>query len=237
MKKTWMTVLAAVAAAGILGAGTAQADWLSDQRAKRAAEEHPVVQQTVQQPVVQQPVQPAAQPAPSAAPQQAAQQNWIQQAATAQQQPAAARQQAGQTSHSSNKQNTRWLEVFQTPNYTIYIDKTSIEASGEAQDRKVSGWFRRVYNPAGAAWLGNSSNGAVRGNAIAYSVYWGTYGIYESHGRNYSNSAKYYDAEGHLIFDGKLPDRGDDYAFGRYVPDDFNERIRDTLFRMVGWDY
>lgn len=129
----------------------------------------------------------------------------------------------------------RWSKVYTTDFYTIYIDTSSMEKGGEAQNRRVESWFKRVYTPEGSAWLGNQSRGAVKPNVITHSIYRATYGTTGS--SSWSGTWQYYDVKNHLIYEGALPDYNDENGFGTYVPDSPNEQIKDILFRSVGWDY
>ena len=138
------------------------------------------------------------------------------------------------TSSSSTNRAHRWSKVYETENYTIYIDTSSMKATGEAQNREVSGWFKREYTPEGSSWLGNNSWGKVKPDVITHSVYYAYYGTNSS----ISDLAwRYYDVNGHLIYKGPLGDVDDEVGFGRYVPDSQNEQIKDILFNAVGWNY
>ncbi len=128
----------------------------------------------------------------------------------------------------------RWSKVYTTDFYTIYIDTSSIEKGGEAQNRYVRSWFKRVYTPEGSAWLGNNSRGAVKPDVITHSVYYAYYGTTDS---GCSTTWTYYDTKNHLIYKGRLADAYDENGFGHYIPDSPNEQIKDILFRSVGWDY
>lgn len=130
----------------------------------------------------------------------------------------------------------RWSKVYTTDFYTIYIDTSSMEKGGEAQNRYVKAWFKRVYTPEGSAWLGNNSRGAVKPNVITHSIYYATYWTTSS-SLDYGRGWKYYDVKNHLIYNGTLADYNDENGFGGYVPDSVNEQIKDILFRSVGWDY
>lgn len=138
------------------------------------------------------------------------------------------------TSSSSTNRAHRWSKVYETENYTIYIDTSSMKATGEAQNREVSGWFKREYTPEGSSWLGNNSWGKVKPDVITHSVYYAYYGTNSS----ISDLAwRYYDVNGHLIYKGPLGDVDDEVGFGRYVPDSQNEQIKDILLNAVGWNY
>lgn len=144
------------------------------------------------------------------------------------------------TSSSTAKRAHRWSKVYETENYTIYIDTSSMKATGEAQNREVSGWFKREYTPEGSAWLGNNSWGKVKPDVITHSVYYADYGTDSSRsmmGYSSNYSWRYYDVNGHLIYEGPLGDVDDEVGFGRYVPDSQNEQIKDILFNAVGWNY
>ena len=138
------------------------------------------------------------------------------------------------TSSSSTNRAHRWSKVYETENYTIYIDTSSMKATGEAQNREVSGWFKREYTPEGSSWLGNNSWGKVKPDVITYSMYTA---YYRPGWSQCSATWRYYDVNGHLIYKGELGDVNDEVGFGDYVPDSQNEQIKDILFNAVGWNY
>ena len=125
-------------------------------------------------------------------------------------------------------------KVYETENYTIYIDTSSMKVTGEAQNREVSGWFKREYTPEGSSWLGNNSWGKVKPDVITYSMYTA---YYRPGWSQCSATWRYYDVNGHLIYKGELGDVHDEVGFGDYVPDSQNEQIKDILFNAVGWNY
>lgn len=149
--------------------------------------------------------------------------NWPTTTTTSSRQPTAA---------SVNK-NGRWALVYQGDHYNVYVDMRTWKKSGEAQNRQVSGYFKREFNAIGSQWLGNISGGRVKPDVITHSVYRATYNVNSSN----HNSANYYDVHNHLIYQGTLSDFYDEAQFGNYVPDSPNEQIKDTLFHAAGWDY
>lgn len=140
------------------------------------------------------------------------------------------------TSSSTVKRGHHWSKVYETENYTIYIDTNSMKATGEAQNREIRAWFKREYTPEGSEWLGNNSWGRVKPDVITYAMYRAWYGTGGSSITGYGNWL-YYDANGHLIYEGYLGDVHDEVGFGEYVPESKNEQIKDILFNAVGWNY
>lgn len=147
---------------------------------------------------------------------------------------------ASSSSSSSPTRAARWSKVYSTDNYTIYIDTSSMKASGQAQQRMIEAWFKREYTPVGSQWLGENSNGRVKPDVITHSVYWARYSVSDSWCP--VTNWYYYDANNHLIYRPAynydvLSDYNDDVGFGRYIPDSPNEQIKDILFNAVGWNY
>ena len=143
---------------------------------------------------------------------------------------------ASSSSSSSPSRTARWSKVYSTDNYTIYIDTSSMKATGDAQYRSVNAWFKREYTPIGSQWIGDNSGGRVKPNVITYSIYRAYYGTNRS-GSNVGDNWHYYDVNHHLIYQGCLGDYNDEVGFGEYVPDSPNEQIKDILFNAVGWNY
>lgn len=145
------------------------------------------------------------------------------------------------TSSSTVKRGHHWSKVYETENYTIYIDTNSMKATGTAQNRVVEGWFKRVYTPEGSAWLGNNSEGRVKPDVITHSIYYAKYGTYGSQADFTKGGWLYYDANDHLIYNVNgwivLGDTHDEVGFGGYTPESKNEQIKDILFNAVGWNY
>ncbi|WP_251440010.1 hypothetical protein [Veillonella intestinalis] len=133
----------------------------------------------------------------------------------------------------ASQRGERWIEVSSNKYYTTYVDRRSLEASGQAQNRKVKAHVMHVFTPLGSQWIGNSSRGNVKPDVITtsitkYTVVYSTK-IYEG------SSAEYYDIHGNLIYDGYLSDF--DSGWNKYVPMSEHEQIKDTLFAMFGWNY
>ncbi|KAF1679146.1 hypothetical protein [Veillonella sp. R32] len=136
----------------------------------------------------------------------------------------------------ASQRGERWIEVSSNKYYTTYVDRRSLEASGQAQNRKVKANFMHVFTPLGSQWIGNTSGGDVKPDVITvaiskspleYAVNWHT-----------SSTAQYYDVHGNLIYDGILKDFYRSSYFGeKYVPMSEQEQIKDTLFAMFGWNY
>ncbi len=143
---------------------------------------------------------------------------------------------ASSSSSSSPTRAARWSKVYSTDNYTIYIDTSSMKASGQAQSREITAWFKREFSPVGSQWLGDNSNGRVKPDVITHSVYQAVYRVNRSY--YWANTCNYYDANNHLIYkSASLADMHDEVGFGDYVPDSPNEQIKDILFNAVGWNY
>lgn len=90
-----------------------------------------------------------------------------------------------------------------------------------------------MYTPIGSQALGNGSDGRVKPDVITYCIYKREFYVH-----SFSNvkSAYYYDVHNNLIYEGALEDFPHPYG-GNYIPDSETEQLKDTLFRMFGWDY
>lgn len=133
-----------------------------------------------------------------------------------------------------SQKSERWIKVEENNLYSTYVDKRTFKAEGTAQNRKVSGYFKREFTPIGSQWLGNQSNGRVKPDTITYVIYRASYGVNYCDG--YYGPWHYYDVNGNLIYEGTLSD----YTyqkFGTYIPDSMQEKLKDRLFHAVGWDY
>lgn len=53
----------------------------------------------------------------------------------------------------SEQKSSRWAKISENQYFVTYVDKRSLQASGKAQSRKVSGYFKKEYTPVGSAWL------------------------------------------------------------------------------------
>ncbi|SUP41536.1 hypothetical protein [Veillonella criceti] len=132
----------------------------------------------------------------------------------------------------ASQRGERWIEVSSNKYYTTYVDRRSLEASGQAQNRVVRAHVMHVFTPLGSQWIGNTSGGNVKPDVITVSI--------SNYPEKYTTtnldgfSKKYYDVHGNLIYDGWLNDT-DDYI--RYTPMSEQEQIKDTLFAMFGWNY
>lgn len=130
-------------------------------------------------------------------------------------------------------QTNRWVKIAENKYYTTYADSRNLKAYGTAQNREVDGYFKRVYTPIGSQALGNGSDGRVKPDVITYCIYKREFYVH-----SFSNvkSAYYYDVHNNLIYEGALEDFPHPYG-GNYIPDSETEQLKDTLFRMFGWDY
>ena len=133
-----------------------------------------------------------------------------------------------------SQKSERWIKVEENALYSTYVDKRSFKATGTAQNRKVSGYFKREFTPIGSQWLGNQSNGRVKPDTITYVIYGATYGVTRC--STYYGPWHYYDVNGNLIYEGILSDY-EYQKFGDYLPDSMQEKLKDRLFHAVGWDY
>lgn len=135
----------------------------------------------------------------------------------------------------------RWIKVEENQYYTTYIDRRSAKATGTAQNRKVSAYFKREFSPIGSQWLGEASNGKVRPDVITYVIYHATYAVNRCYEDSSYNSfafkyPHYYDVNNNLIYEGRLPDITS-YEWGNYIPDSSPEQLKNRLFHAFGWDY
>lgn len=127
----------------------------------------------------------------------------------------------------------RWILIDKTSDYDLYAERKSLEASGTAQNREVSGWFKREYTPIGSQKLGGYTN-AVKPDTVKYSIFRMTF--YTNRIRYYGSGAKYYDVHGNLLYDGQLEIPS--YMIPVYItPESYEEKLKDKMFRMFGWDY
>lgn len=138
----------------------------------------------------------------------------------------------------TDKKDKRWILIHKGKYYDTYADRRSLKATGEAQDRAVEGYFKRVYNPYGSQKLGRDNPNRVKPDVITYSIAYLKYGTKNLSNmglsRDYRNQeGLYYDVHNNLIYRGQL-----DYPyFETILPNSEDEEIRDTLFRGFGWDY
>lgn len=134
----------------------------------------------------------------------------------------------------ASQRGERWIEVSSNKYYTTYVDRRSLEASGQAQNRKVKANFMHVFTPLGSQWIGNTSGGYVKPDVITMSI--SKQPIeYNTIYKYIYNGRQYYDIHGNLIYDGYLKDNK--YGRADYVPMSEDEQIKDTLFAMFGWNY
>lgn len=137
----------------------------------------------------------------------------------------------------ASQKGERWIEVSSNKYFKTYVDRRSLEARGQAQDREVRANVMHEFTPLGSQWIGTSSRGEVKPDVITKSITKEVvkYGVrgYRMEGR-----VQYYDVHGNLIYDGKLSDFTD-YSMltEHYVPMSEEEQIKDKLFAMFGWDY
>lgn len=150
--------------------------------------------------------------------------------------------------NSETNQNTkaedRWVKVASNQYYDIYIDGKSIKYGGEAQNRYVYATLKFVYTPIGSAWLGNNSRGLVKPNIITHSFARFNYSV-NDYSLIHDIPINYYDVHNNLIVQNQslanisLLADGNPYYIDQeaYVPDSTQEKIKDRLFRAVGWNY
>lgn len=136
-----------------------------------------------------------------------------------------------------SQKGERWIEVSSNKYFKTFVDRRSLEAEGEAQNRRVQAHLMHVFTPLGSQWLGNASRGDVKPDVITMSITKGTVN-FNVYGYLMINTAHYYDTHGNLIYDGRLSDF-ETYTLSRYkyIPMSEEEQIKDKLFAMFGWDY
>ncbi len=128
----------------------------------------------------------------------------------------------------------RWILISENKYYKTYIDRSKVYARGEAQNRFVTGVFKREFTPLGSQWLGGF--GEVKPDVVTVEYYTHTYEVNKvtNYGGQYDIPISYYDVHGNLIYRyGSIENK----YIGNYVPDSEDEHIKDRLFRMFGWDY
>ena len=128
----------------------------------------------------------------------------------------------------------RWILISENKYYKTYIDRSKVYAKGEAQDRFVTGVFKREFTPLGSQWLGGF--GEVKPDVVTVEYYNRTYEVnrVSGYGGQYDIPTSYYDVHGNLIYRNGSIERK---YYGNYVPDSEDEHIKDRLFHMFGWDY
>lgn len=131
-------------------------------------------------------------------------------------------------------QSERWIKISENKFYATYGDTKSLKASGQAQNREVVGYFKRVYTPIGSQRLGETSNGYVKPDVITHSIYEARYSIYSFSIRS---QPLYYDVHNNLIYKGALSDLPALWIGQELTPDSEEEQIKDKLFHAFGWDY
>lgn len=135
----------------------------------------------------------------------------------------------------ASQRGERWIEVSSNKYYTTYVDRRSLEASGQAQKRKVKAHVMHVFTPLGSQWIGNTSGGYVKPDIITTSITKQPTEYGTTHKFTSGSAIQYYDVHGNLIYDGFLKDFKGGYS--DYVPMSEDEQIKDTLFAMFGWNY
>ncbi|MCI1749963.1 MAG: hypothetical protein LKI17_01190 [Megasphaera cerevisiae] len=141
------------------------------------------------------------------------------------------------TMQAPDANSSRWMAISSNQYFTTYADKRSLQATGTAQNRQVSGFFKEEFTPVGSQWLGEKSNGRVKPDVITHVIYHAYYGV-NSHGYNGTTDAQYYDVHNNLIYQGKLIDFSFNMNDGScYIPDSEQEQVKDTLFKAFGWNY
>lgn len=135
----------------------------------------------------------------------------------------------------ASQRGERWIEVSSNKYYTTYVDRRSLEASGQAQNRRVKANFMHIFTPLGSQWIGNSSRGNVKPDVITVSITKSEIKYFVNEKSFPIDGVEYYDIHGNLIYDGYLSDF--DAGWRKYVPMSEDEQIKDTLFAMFGWNY
>lgn len=136
-----------------------------------------------------------------------------------------------------SQKGERWIEVSSNKYFKTFVDRRSLQAKGQAQDREVRANVMHEFTPLGSQWLGNSSRGNVKPDVITRAI---TKEVVKYGVRGYLMDGKvqYYDVHGNLIYDGRLSDFENYSMFTEnYVPMSEEEQIKDKLFEMFGWDY
>lgn len=136
-----------------------------------------------------------------------------------------------------SQKGERWIEVSSNKYFKTFVDRRSLQAKGQAQDREVRANVMHEFTPLGSQWLGNSSRGNVKPDVITRAI---TKEVVKYGVRGYLMDGKvqYYDVHGNLIYDGRLSDFENYSMFTEhYVPMSEEEEIKDKLFAMFGWDY
>ena len=138
-------------------------------------------------------------------------------------------------------QSARWAQVAENEYYRTYIEKATATASGTAQNRAVYVNVKLEFTPLGSQWLGNTSGGQVNPDVITHCFYSARYAINycdkNTYGGSHSIATKFYDANGHLIYDGGLYNLNKYQQWGSYTPESEQEQIKNKLFHAAGWDY
>lgn len=124
----------------------------------------------------------------------------------------------------------RWILIDKTTDYDLYAERKSLKASGQAQYRKITGWFKREYTPIGSQKLGGYTN-AVKPDTVKYSIFNMTFYTNSIEIKTYN--PKYYDVYGNLLYEGNLEFNG----YINITPESYEEKLKDKMFRMFGWDY
>ena len=132
----------------------------------------------------------------------------------------------------------RWIPISENKYYKTYLDRRTALAGGEAQGRKVGGIFKKEFTPLGSQWLG-IVNKDIKPDVITVGYVKMFYGVNE-YGVLNNPSPEYYDVHGNLIYKDdwiralEIQDKGFTNA---YVPESEQERIKDRVFHLFGWDY
>jgi hypothetical protein len=141
----------------------------------------------------------------------------------------------------TTNQSSRWSQVSENQYYRTYIENSTASASGTAQNRYVTVNVKLEFTPLGSQWLGNSSGGRVNPDVITHCFYSARYGVNYcqrgTFGGSHEISIKFYDANGHLIYDGVLYNLSSYQQWGSYTPESEQEQIKNKLFHAAGWDY
>lgn len=131
----------------------------------------------------------------------------------------------------------RWIPVAENQYYKTYLDRRTAIAGGEAQNRFVAGNFKREFTPIGSHWLGEVNND-IKPDVITVGYSYMIYSVDEYSVRNDPTPA-YYDVHGNLIYKSRAIRMLElDRTFSvTYTPESEQERIKDRVFHLFGWDY
>lgn len=133
----------------------------------------------------------------------------------------------------ASQKGERWIEVSSNKYFKTYVDRRSLQAKGQAQNRAVFAHVMHEFTPLGSQWLGNSSRGAVKPDVITRAISKDVlkYGV---DGYYMDNYAQYYDVHGNFIYEGRLSDFQGYSGIGqKYVPMSEEEQIKDNSLKCL----